>query len=51
MFKEFKAPAAYNPLQRVSWYMGLVITFVICVTVTGLMIRGMIFLWSWILGA
>ncbi len=50
MFKEFKAPAAFNPVQRAAWYVGLVIAVVFFVTAVALTGRGLVWLWQLILG-
>lgn len=46
----FKAPEEYTPIQRVSWYVGLVIAFVLMLTVLALGFRALVFVWQWILG-
>lgn len=46
----FKAPEGFTPLQRVSWYAGLVIAFVLTLTVLALGFRALVFVWQWILG-
>ena len=46
----FKAPEEFNAVQRVSWYVGLVIAFVLMLTVLALGFRGVIAVWQWILG-
>lgn len=46
----FKAPEGFTPVQRVSWYVGLVIAFVVTLTVLALGFRGMVAVWQWILG-
>lgn len=50
MFNSFKAPAAYNAVQKTAWYAGIIITIVILVTVVALMGYGLIWLWRFILG-
>jgi hypothetical protein len=46
----FKAPEWFTPLQRVSWYISLVIAYVLMLTVFALGFRGMVAVWQWILG-
>jgi hypothetical protein len=46
----FKAPKGFTPVQRVSWYVGLVIAFVLMLTVLALGFRGMVAVWQWVLG-
>jgi len=46
----FKAPEGFNAVQRVSWYVGLVIAVVLMLTVLALGFRGMVAVWQWILG-
>ena len=45
----FKAPPEFSKLQAIFWYIGLAILIVGSLTVVGVGIRMLVFVWNWVL--